>query len=239
MSAPRYPRSAGLDRGAALAGIVLAALAAVPARAAQPLQPVRDVVATYRLSGPATGLVPGGLPGRVRLSWDAPLQRVRLEAEGRDQVVLFDLGRRRFLLIEPTLRAVLPLPVRPDDIQPLVPQDARLSAPRGRARIAGLGCTLYDLEGAGGGRLCLSDDGVPLQGEATVRGRPGRFEAVAVQYGPLPRALFEPPAGYVMLGGQGGGAADGGTGGAPGGINPRWLRALGLPGLAGASGGEP
>lgn len=187
-------------------------LAAIPAFAQPPprLQPTRDVVVVYRVEGPAASRIPGGLPGPVKLSWDAAGQRVRAEAEGRSQVALLDLRARTGQVIDTTLRVVLPLPIRPQDLQPLTLEGARL-APRGREVIAGLPCTAYAVEtGHAPGSACITADGVPLRGQGEVDGRPGSFVALSVTFGPLPPQLFAAPPGYIALGsgnGSGGGNA--------------------------------
>lgn len=182
-------------------------LLACGAALAQPVrvQPTRDVVVLYRVDGPAAERVPGGLPNPVKLSWDAAGQRVRAETQGRSQIALLDLRARTGQAIDTTLRVVLPLPVRPQDLQPLTLEGARLT-PRGRETIAGLTCTTYQVEtGRTPASACITADGVPLRGQGDVDGRPGSFVALSVSYGPLPPSLFAPPPGYIALASPGGG----------------------------------
>ena len=74
------------------AALVLAALpVATNAQPAPLVQPNRDVTVRYVITGEATSLLPGGLPGPATLSWDAARQRLRAEAEGRNQVAVVDL----------------------------------------------------------------------------------------------------------------------------------------------------
>ena len=189
--------------GAQVRFVLLAALSAAAPAMAQPAprtQPTRDVVVTYRVEGEATSRIPGGLPGPVRLSWDAAGQRVRAEAEGRSQVALLDLRNRTATGFDTGLRVTLPMPIRPSDIQPLTLENARLT-PRGRDTVAGIPCTLYAIEGRSPGTVCLSADGVPLKGQGDIDGRPGRFTALTVAYGPLPPSLFTVPPGYMALDG--------------------------------------
>ncbi len=168
-----------------------------------PLQPTRDVVAIYRVEGEATRLVPGGLDAPVRLSWSAARRQLRAEADGRAQVALLDLATNTGQVIDTRLRVVLPIQVRADQLRPLTLAGARLS-PRGRAMVAGLSCTEYRIEGGKTpGSVCLTGDGVPLRGQGEIQGRPGRFTALSVRYEALPRDLFEPPPGYIMLGDAG------------------------------------
>ena len=180
---------------------LLLLLATTPALAQDPprVAPTRDVVVTYRVEGEATTLVPGGLPGPVRLSWDAAGQRLRAEAEGRSQVALVDLHAHTGQVIDTALRVILPLPIRPADLRPLTLDGARLTS-RGHDTVAGLPCTTYTVEaGRETGTVCLTPDGVMLRGEGLVDHKPGRFVATAVIYAPLPPALFVPPPGYMAL----------------------------------------
>lgn len=178
-----------------------AALAAMPAfaRAAPPTLPTRDVAITYRLQGAIRDSVPGGLPETVRLAWDAGGRRLRVEPEGRQQVLLVDLNAPRAELIDKGMHGVLTLPMRAKDIEPLTLQDATLT-PRGRAVVAGLGCTEYDVTAKRGrGVVCLTADGMALRGNGTVDGKQGGFTAISVTPGPSPAGSFEVPPGYMHL----------------------------------------
>ena len=100
--------------------ILLAGLASAPALAQAPrVQPSRDVVVSYQVEGQALGLIPGGVQGPVRLSWDAVGQRVRAEAEGRSQVALLDLRNHTGQAFDTGLHITLPLRVRERDLQPI------------------------------------------------------------------------------------------------------------------------
>lgn len=183
-------------------GLVLLALAmAGPALADRPrVQPSRDVSVTYRVEGAAVDAIPGGIPGGLRLSWDAAGQRLRAEAEGRTQAVLVDLRAHSAQVIDTGLRSVLPLPVRDSDLAPLTLAGALLTR-RGTETIAGLGCTVWAVQsGRGSGTVCLTEDGVALRASGDVDGRAGTFTAVSVRYGALPNDLFRVPPGYMNLG---------------------------------------
>ena len=199
-----------------LAGAVLGGGAA-PAAGVR-VQPVRDVVVTYVVEGPALGLIPGGVPGPVRLSWDSVGQRVRAEVSGRSQVALIDLRGHTGQAIDTGLRVVLPLPIRTSDLQPLTLEGGRLTA-TGKDVVAGLACTVYQVESASRpGTVCLTPDGVALRGQGEFNGKAGTFRATMVSFGKLPDALFRVPEGYIALGGLSGllggmGSTGGGTGG--------------------------
>ncbi|MDP9095977.1 MAG: hypothetical protein M3N26_05395 [Pseudomonadota bacterium] len=184
------------------AGLIVAALGACTpalAFAAPPTLPTHDVSVTYRLQGAMRASVPGGLPEVVRLAWDAGARRLRVEPEGRHQVLLVNLTVPRAELIDTGMHGVLTLPMRPKDIEPLTLQDATLTA-RGKAVVAGLGCTEYDVAAKRGrGVVCLTADGVALRGSGTVDGKRGEFTAMSVVPGPLPAGSFDVPSGYMHL----------------------------------------
>lgn len=164
-----------------------------------PVPPARDVAVTYRVSGAAAQAVPGGVPGALRLFWNPGAQILRVEAEGRSQLVLVDLRARGATVLDGGTRTALVLPMRERDLQALTLDGARLTR-RGRDSVAGHACTLYDAQSPRGrGTLCLTADGVPLRGDGEVNGRAGGFVATAVDYGPQPAELFRAPPGYARL----------------------------------------
>jgi hypothetical protein len=198
------------------AGAMMLALLPVAA-AAQPAprtRPSRDVVVTYQVDGQALSLVPGGVQGPVTLFWDAAGERLRAEVSGRSQVALVDLRDHSGQAIDTALRVVLPLPIRPQDLQPLTLEGAHL-VPAGKDRVAGLACNAFTFSSSQGpGTVCLTPDGVPLRGQGSVSGKPGSFTASSVRYGPIPADRFTVPAGYIALGGGGsGGSGPGGLAG--------------------------
>ena len=181
--------------------VLVAMLAGGPALAQQnvPTLPLRDVAIVYRLAGAVRDSVPGGLPDTVKLLWDAAHRRLRVEPQGRAQVLLVDLLAPTAELIDTGLHGVIALPMRAKDIEPITLQDARLTR-RGSAVVAGLGCTEYGVAAKRGhGIVCLTQDGVALRGSGDVDGKQGSFTAVSVAPGPLPPGSFEVPAGYMRL----------------------------------------
>ena len=190
-----------MTRHAALAlGGLLAALSA-PARAQDRprIQPSRDVAVTYRLEGDAASAVPGGVPGALRLSWDAAGQRLRAEPEGRTQAVILDLRAHSAQMVDATLRSALTLPVRDADLQPLTLEGARLTR-RGDDVVAGVPCTDWAVQSPrGAGTVCLTADGVALRADGEVDGRRGTFTATSVSYGPQRDELFRVPSDYMQF----------------------------------------
>jgi hypothetical protein len=169
------------------------------AQSAPRLLPSHDATVVYRVSGAAADAIPGGIPGTVRVAWSAEQQRLRVEPQGRTQVLLVDLDAATVQAVDSSLRTAMSLPVRPRDLQPLTLQDARLTR-RGRAVVAGRSCTEYAAESRRGhGTVCLTEDGVALRAEGEVDGKQGSFTAVSVSYDKLPPRLFEVPPGYFQL----------------------------------------
>lgn len=182
-------------------GLLAALLLAAPA-AAQPaprVLPSRDVAVTYRVSGAAATSVPGGIPGALRLAWDADGERLRAEADGRTQAALVDLRAQTANVLDSAIRSALALPMRQSDVAAATLRGAKLTR-RGRDTVAGLACTTYAVETSrGSGTVCLTEDGVPLSGQGTVDGRAGSFTATQVTYGEQPDSLFRIPPDYVRL----------------------------------------
>lgn len=187
---------------ALLAASGLAAGGAASAAAAQDrplIQPSRDVSVTYRVDGAAADVVPGGIPGALRLSWDAAGQRLRAEPEGRSQAVIVDLRAHSALVMDTMLRSALTLPVRDGDLAPLTLEGARLTR-RDEATVAGLPCTNWAVRSSrGAGTVCLTPDGVPLRADGDVDGRHGTFTALNVSYGPMRDELFRVPPEFMQF----------------------------------------
>lgn len=199
-------------RAAAIATV----FAAVPPACAQapaappPLRPTRDVTVTYKLDGPAADLIPGGNHGPWQVAWDAAGQRLRAEPTGQTQVLLVDLAQKKAQLMDTALRVVLPITISAKDLGAFQLEPGQLARRNTTATIAGLTCAEYDvIIEQGRDQVCLTRDGVPLRGSITAKGKPGRFTAQAVTYGPVPAARFVPPPGTMALPAQGVGATAG------------------------------
>lgn len=177
---------------------------AVVAQASPPqdrprVQPDRDVTVTYRVEGAATQALPGGIDGPVRLSWDAAGQRLRAEPANRAQAVIVDLPRHTASVVDDTMHAVLTLPVREHDLQPLTLDGVQMTR-RGSDTVAGRACTTWTMQAKrGSGAVCLTPDGVALRAEGEIDGRHGSFTATSVAYGAVAADLFMAPPGYLTL----------------------------------------
>jgi len=179
---------------------LLVALLAVPAaalaQAPPPTLPSRDVSIVYRAEGSAREVIPGGIPETLQVDWSARRQALRLQPQGRNQIMLLDLAATALTVIDTGLHSAMDLPVRAKDLDPVKLRDARLTR-TGSEVIAGLACTDYAVQSRrGAGTVCLTGDGVALRAEGEIDGRQGSFTAVSVVYERLPPALFEVPPGY-------------------------------------------
>lgn len=184
---------------ALLVGLGLLAAGATAAQERPRVLPDRDVAVTYRVEGAAVNVLPGGIPGALRLSWDADGQRLRAEPEGRTQAVILDLRTPSAQVLDTMLRSAMTLPVRDGDLQPLTLEGARMTR-RGTEVVAGLSCTAWTVQSSrGAGTVCLTEDGVALRADGTVDGRKGAFTATSVAFGPLPDELFRVPPSFMQL----------------------------------------
>ena len=182
---------------------LLPMVAATMAQAAPPdrprVQPDRDVTVTYRLEGAATQAIPGGVDGPLRLSWDAAGQRLRAEPANRPQAVIVDLPRHTASVVDDAMHAVLTLPVRERDLQPLTLDGVGMTR-RGTDTVAGHPCTTWAMQSKRGtGTVCLTPGGVALRAEGDIDGRHGSFTATNVLYGAVAADLFTAPPGYMTL----------------------------------------
>jgi hypothetical protein len=161
------------------------------------VQPDRDVTVTYRVEGAATQAIPGGIDGPLRLSWDAAGQRLRAEPANRPQAVIVDLPRHTASVVDDMMHAVLTLPVRERDLQPLTLDGVQMTR---RGTVAGRACTTWAMQSKrGAGAVCLTADGVALRAEGEIDGRHGSFTATNVAYGAVAADLFTAPPGYMTL----------------------------------------
>jgi len=194
-------------RRSPLAGLVLAALFAVPAWAAPPLiHPTRDVAVTYEVHGGPDGT---GAPHQIRMFWTDHGNLVRVDVGGPMGWAVIDFARRRMLLVLAAEHSYLQMPLDPDRTPGLfaIPPGTEL-ARVGTRTIAGQGCTLWNVHSPkDSGTVCLTQDGLLLSasghGSVSEEGQPvsgsGGLRATAVAYGPQDAAMFTPPAGFQAI----------------------------------------
>jgi hypothetical protein len=174
--------------------LALALFAATPALAQdRPPQmvPTRDVTVTYRLTGAGEGQT-------MRMHHAAAQGLVRTDIPGGIGWAVVDTrGGTGFMVMEP-MRSIIAMPA--GQARPGAPSPTARFARGGTARIAGLDCTLWNVEDQGrSGQLCFTADGVMLRGTGAAGGQQGGIEATEVRFGAVDPALFQRPQGYQEM----------------------------------------
>ena len=165
-----------------------------------PTAPTRDVLVTYRATGPAQG--GRSQPQDLRVATTAGGKLLRVEGMGGGQsagaYVIVDRTTQRMMMVMPQDRRYMEMPANDAFARGFVLNDAMSFTRRGSETVAGLKCTLWEVTSReGAGSACVTDDGVLLRG----RGNDGKggIEATAVKYGPQPASLFKPPADFSRI----------------------------------------
>jgi hypothetical protein len=175
----------------------LALILAMPAAAQdapRAMHPTRDVAVTYRVSNDAQS-------GEVmRMAWLAAARKQRIDPPGGLGWMLIDRGKPSATMVMDEERRMMELPVgMMGELTNDVPPGTRFRR-LGTARIAGQGCTDWDVEAPEmRSTLCLTDDGVLLRGTTHKAGEgPSSIEATEVAYGAQDAARFAVPQGYRL-----------------------------------------
>ena len=176
--------------------VVLACAWPALAQNRPPTAPTRDVLVTYRATGPGQAQ-----PQDIRVAFTASGNLMRVEGmggPGGGAYVVVDWTTRRMVMVMPQDRRYMEMPANDAFTHGFILNDSMTFARRGSETVAGLKCTLWEVTSKeGAGTACMTDDGVLLRG----RGNDGKggIEATSVKYGPQPAALFKPPADYSKL----------------------------------------
>ena len=180
---------------------VLALLAVTaPARADNPpmIHPSRDVAVEYRSNGTSQG--PAAAPGAaVTMRFSSKSGRIRIDgASGRGYAILDpDAGKMTMVMQERHM--YVERPADPGMISMFRATNQSFKK-TGSDTIAGVACTIYAATfNEHSGQVCLTNDGVMLRARSADPDRQRELEAVTVNYGDQPAALFEVPAGYQKL----------------------------------------
>ena len=179
---------------------VLALLASIaPGLAAAdehpPLAATRDATVLYRAQGPrdqaATSV-------RVHVSGG----KLRVEPASLPGYVIVDRGADRVLLVMRQPHIYFETPARSDLVRDFLPSERMHFTRRGSERVAGLPCTVWDVQAPEGrsGSVCVTADGIVLRGQGhDPQYGSGGVEAVSATYAPQPASLFQLPAGYLRM----------------------------------------
>jgi hypothetical protein len=176
------------------AAFLLALLAASPARAQDrpAVFPTRDVSVAYHVETEAPAA-----PHDLRVEFAARAGRLRIDG-GPQGYMLVDRGARRASMVIVPAQMVMDMPPGGGPARALMLDGSMQFSRRGRDRVAGLACTVWDVRsGRGSGTACITADGVLLRASGQdADGHAGTLTAESVAYGPQSPALFEPPAGF-------------------------------------------
>ena len=183
---------------AAFAGLGLTA----GAQDGPPPLPTRDVIVTYRLEDVGGA----GREGKIRLVFTAQSQRVRLDSFGFVEAanpylsVIYDRPAGSYVTWDYAQRAIFPREADKMDNPGALLTPTLQYTRQGGGTVADLACTNWRFADATGpsGIACVTEDGVVLRLVRTSRPT-GSMEAMAVEYGTPPDALFTPPPDLRMM----------------------------------------
>src|ERR1700753_3703163 len=167
---------------ALVAGVV--AIAAYPVCGfAQPvIQPTRDVAVQYHIVGESmVGPEPGHLD-KIKISYEAGGQRMRIEPGGQPAFMIVDKSAGRMMVVMSGQKMYMEMPYDARRMMDFSPANAKFT-PRGTETVAGLKCTEYDVQSQQhNGSVCLTSDGVMLRAVSEDPQHQGSIEATNVAY---------------------------------------------------------
>jgi hypothetical protein len=166
-------------------------LLASPALADQPpaVQPQRDVDVTYKV--PVAGQ--GNMAILQRLRFSAALRRQRVDLPTSGNWMMLDFANHTMAMVRDQSKEIVELPA---PANAALPGAGAGFTRQGDATVAGLACTEWRTHDTRGQETvaCYTADGVLLR----ARNDSGTLmEAVQVNYGALPEAVFALPDGYT------------------------------------------
>jgi hypothetical protein len=175
------------------AAFLLALLAASPARAQDrpAVFPTRDVSVAYHVETEAPAA-----PHDLRVEFAARAGRLRIDG-GPQGYMLVDRGARRASMVIVPAQMVMDMPPGGGPARALMLDGSMQFSRRGRDRVAGLACTVWDVRsGRGSGTACITADGVLLRAVAAGR---VLLEAERVDYAAQDQSVFRIPDDYTRL----------------------------------------
>lgn len=165
--------------------------------------PTRDVVVSYRASGPVQGRqqqqdLRVAFTEKGRLMRVEGIQGAAGGGRAAGSFVIVDHRTQRMTMVLAQDRRFIEMPVNNAFSRGFLLTEGMRFIRRGTEAVAGLKCTVWDITSSdGNGNACLTEDGVMLRGNG-LDGK-GAIIANSVTYGPQPAALFKPPADYQKL----------------------------------------
>jgi hypothetical protein len=160
-----------------------------------PLTPTREATVLYRVQGPRDQ---AAMSVRVHVSGG----RLRVEPATLPGYVIVDRGADRVLMVLRQPHAYFETSAHSGMARDFLPSERMRFTRGGTERVAGLPCTLWDVQAPEGrtGSVCVTADGIVLRGQGSdPQYGSGSLEAVSVTYAPQPAGLFQPPSGYLRM----------------------------------------
>ncbi len=182
-------------RPAALALLVGLVPGLASAQEHPPLTPTREATVLYRAQGPRDQ---AAISVRVHVSGG----RLRVEPASLPGYVIVDRGADRVLMVMRQPHAYFETSAQSGLARDLLPSERMRFTRKGTERVAGLSCTVWDVQAPEGrtGSVCVTADGIVLRGQGhDPQYGSGSVEAVSVAYEPQPAGLFQPPPGYLRM----------------------------------------
>jgi hypothetical protein len=176
----------------------LAAVAAAHADDHPPLAPTRDAAVTYRVSDAGKN----GKDAILHMYLKAGGNLLRIDTPGNHGYAIIDRRNKRMYMVIDAQRMYVELPAGDIGDRAFMLTDSMKFQRKGTDTVAGLGCTVWDVQAQdGSGTVCVTDDGVTLRASGQGKGGKGegRLDAIAVDYAPQPAALFAPPSDYKKM----------------------------------------
>ncbi len=157
--------------------------------------PTRDVTVTYAVIDQQQNR-----STTIAMHWKAGGTQARIDLPGGSYAIVDragDLG----MLVLPRQKTVMRIPLSATPIGAMLPENAAGFVHGGSDTVAGHRCDLWSLHNAqGDASVCLTADGVVLRAQGkSAQGGSGGVIANVVTYGPIPRALLEPPADFARI----------------------------------------
>ncbi len=161
------------------------------------MQPSRDVMVEYHLSGVSHGQQRADT---IRMYFTDHGMKLRIEPVGQPAYSIVDRTAGHMIMVMTTEHVYMVVPYDPRRVMAFDDKDATFTR-IGSDTVAGIGCTIYDTRRQDhSGRVCLSDDGLMLRAKSDNPADAGSaMEATRVAYGPQSPDLFAPPPGFQKM----------------------------------------
>ena len=178
---------------------VALALAGTGTAAAQEhplMQPNRDVVIDYRVTGTHEG---AQHVQAVRMYFTGNGARFRVESDGQPGYAIMNRDTNRTIVVMPDQRIYMEMAFDSKQMMDFDSKEGNFTR-RGTDMVAGLRCTVYyGKTPRRSGEVCLTDDGVLLRAKSDTDNEGGSLQATKVTYGAQPANLFSPPPDFQKM----------------------------------------